>query len=146
MDGDVEPTARKKCGYWALPIPFVCLFIFYSTRNCFLSPRIYDSLFWVLPTLLLVFGLPWSVKAMRKLRELGYVVPLKGHSPNPSVGRCVAYSAFAGLLGGSFGLVVVFCCFMSMVYVSANDVQTFHSRVGIRKGRREAGHIGLVRS
>ncbi|MGO9623118.1 MAG: hypothetical protein ACLP0B_14470 [Steroidobacteraceae bacterium] len=107
---------------------FLCL------RDCFFSVPIYDSLFWVIPCLLFLSGIPWFVFVIRKLRAQNFVIVNKNGTRSRSVTQTLSYAGFVALIGGFALLPFIGMGALGAVYVSSTDTVQFSSSIGIRKG------------
>jgi hypothetical protein len=130
---------RRIGGLFWLSFPIVLLLIWLSTWNCYFSIAIYDSLFWVPPSLLLILCTGWfAVLTIRSSRR-NFEVRAPGGGSKQSIGRALYYSAFAGLVMGSVTLLTIDLCALSMVYASSRTSVRFNSVISVRKGRGTGG-------
>jgi hypothetical protein len=134
---EISNTEGRK-GRWRgafvwLSFPIVLLLVWPWTWNCYFSIKIYDSLFWVLPALLLILSTGWFAVFMRISSKRNFEARALGSSGKRSIGRALYYSAFFGLVFGSVTLMPIDLCALSMVYATSRTSVRFSSPISVRK-------------
>jgi hypothetical protein len=133
------PENRRKGSLLWLSIPLAALLLWPLTWNCYFPVKIYDSLFWALPLLLLLFSAGWFAVFVRISSKRNFELPTATGGKERSIGRSLYYSAFLGLVIGSLTLLAVDLCTLSIVYATSRTSVRFNSPISVRKGRGGKG-------
>jgi hypothetical protein len=131
--------SRRRGSLFWLSIPLLLLLVWPWTWYCYFSLRIYDSLFWTLPSLLLIFSASWLAVLMRRSSKRNFEMPAPGGGRKRSIGRSLYYSAFSGLVIGGFTLLTLDLCTLSIVYATSRMSVRFDSPISVRKGHGVRG-------
>jgi hypothetical protein len=125
---------RRRGRFFWLSFPIVLLLVWPWTWNCYFSIKIYDSLFWVLPALLLILSAGWFAVLMRMSSKRNFEVRTPGGGRKRSIGRALYYSAFIGLVIGGVTLLTIDLCTLSIVYATSRTSIRFNSPISARQG------------
>ena len=133
MDETPPPKARLRGSLFVLPIfAAVGSLWFFFFRDCFFSVRIYDSLFWVIPCLLVLSSTPWFILVVRKLHGHNYVIANKNGSGSRRVIHSFSFALFVSLIAGFALLPFIGMGALGAVYVSSTNTVKFSASIGIR--------------
>jgi hypothetical protein len=108
--------------------------LWWLSKSCFLSTRLYDSLGWLIPVVSTVLFFLWFTLLIYTSYKRNFVIPSSIGDGHSSVVRALGYAGMAGLLLGLVSFVLVYVGMMSVVYATSWHPIKFTASVRIRRG------------